>query len=74
MQPPGHTWWDIIEEHARRFPERDALAHGDGAITYGELAAREQDFQRVAFRAQCLDRDGFAGLGRRDDNRLGCEV
>ncbi|MFQ6747066.1 hypothetical protein OMF39_09740, partial [Bordetella pertussis] len=40
MQPPGHTWWDIIEEHARRFPERDALAHGDGAITYGELAAR----------------------------------
>lgn len=28
MQPPGHTWWDIIEEHARRFPERDALAHG----------------------------------------------
>ncbi|CPK41295.1 Uncharacterised protein [Bordetella pertussis] len=38
------------------------------------LHAREQDFQRVAFRAQCLDRDGFAGLGRRDDNRLGCEV
>lgn len=40
MQPPGQTWWDIIEAHARRFPERDALAHGDGAITYGELVAR----------------------------------
>ncbi|MNK95194.1 hypothetical protein D3C87_1154200 [compost metagenome] len=28
----------------------------------------------VALRAECLDCDCFAGLGRRDDDRLGCEV
>lgn len=34
---PGATWWDVITQHARRYPDRKVLAFKNQSITYSQL-------------------------------------
>lgn len=36
-QVPGATWWDIITQHARHYPDRKVFAFKDLCITYSQL-------------------------------------
>lgn len=35
---PGRTWWDILSNHARDYPDRIALAYEEEQISYAEFA------------------------------------